>query len=358
MDERVFRYQAGLPIPEWDMWHRLPIDKLVGPECKDTATTFRINSTYMDVTDQPYRDRQWQAGGVLTACLGVAAPLWLVGYMLRHPPEKMVAGLIFPCLVLFLGIIAFGYVAFKFGRDEFFALKRRPIRFNREQQKIYTIRRRRFFAKPGEGDITWEVPWNEKSIFCIHKGSSNNSNCYHIRHYSVDDKGNVVSAFAIGREWEGKAYLEGLLSQWNYWCWYMNRGPADLPKPPLFFSENESIRESFLFCMYDLGMRASATYRIIMMPFILLLTSHRLMALWTCREPIWPKSVEQVSNVAIDDAYNQPRGDTPVGWAETALAQERHDYPYDPKMELDNWHGEKDGAANASLWAEDVPPKI
>ncbi|AMP03479.1 DUF6708 domain-containing protein [Collimonas pratensis] len=355
MDERVFLYKAGLPIPDWDLNHRLPIDKPVGPECKDTSTIFRLNSTYMDVTDQPYRDRQWQAGGVLLACLGVALGFWME-YETRVIFSK--SGGLFGDLFCLGMVLIFGYVAFKFGRDEFFSLRRRPIRFNREQKKIYAIRRRRFFAKSGEGDVTLEVPWSEKSIFCIHRGSGNNRNCYHIRHYAVDNSGNVVQAFAIGREWEGRANLEGLLSQWNYWCWYMNQGPADLPKPPLFFSEHENMRESFLFCMYDFGTRASATYRIIMMPFILLMTSHRLLALWTCREPVWPKSVEQVSAIATADAYSQPRGDTPVGWAETALAQERHDYPYDPKMELDGWHGEKDGAVNASLWAEDVPPKI
>ncbi|AIY43251.1 hypothetical protein LT85_4093 [Collimonas arenae] len=39
------------------------------------------------------------------------------------------------------------------------------------------------------------------------------------------------------------------------------------------------------------------------------------------------------------------------------MAQERHDYPYSSKKEMDNWRGEKDGEANASLWAEDVSPK-
>ncbi|MET2989076.1 DUF6708 domain-containing protein, partial [Herbaspirillum seropedicae] len=78
---------------------------------------------------------------------------------------------------------------------------------------------------------------------------------YHIRHYEVDEDGNVVRAFSIGRKWEGQECLDGLLSQWNYWCWYMNHGPEELPKPLLFFKEKEDMLESFLFCMYDFGMR-------------------------------------------------------------------------------------------------------
>jgi hypothetical protein len=49
----------------------------------------------------------------------------------------------------------------------------------------------------------------------------------------------------IGRTWEEDECLTGLLSQWNYWCWYMNHGPADLPKPLLFFKEKENVLESF-----------------------------------------------------------------------------------------------------------------
>ncbi len=96
MDERVFRYKIGHPIPEWDKKHRLPIDEPVGPECQDTSTTFRINSTYMDVTDQPFRDRQWQSGAVLIACFGALSFLWLAGFMLLHPPEEFVITLILP----------------------------------------------------------------------------------------------------------------------------------------------------------------------------------------------------------------------------------------------------------------------
>ncbi|WP_288410309.1 DUF6708 domain-containing protein [uncultured Herbaspirillum sp.] len=166
-----------------------------------------------------------------------------------------------------------------------------------------------------------------------------------------------LRAFALGRKWEAKENLQGLLSQWNYWCWYMNRGPAELPKPPLFFSERENTQKSFLFCLYDFGLRANASYRIAMMPFILVLTSHRLMAMWTCRDPIWPKSVEDVCVLKPDDPYDQPNGNTPIGWGATVLAKQREQYPHDPKCEMETWRGEKDPALNALLWAEDIPPR-
>lgn len=357
MDERTFQFKAGQPIPEWDLKHRLPINKPVSSECKDTSTIFRINSTFMEVTDQPYRDRHWQAGGVLGTMFMAIISITPLVLIASNPVPRLNFAIAALCCLSISSIIYFTYMALKYGRDEFFSLWRRPIRFNREERKIYAIRRRRFFSKPGEGDITWEVPWDDKAIFCIHRGIVHRRHVFHIRHYQVDQNGNVIRAFAIGRTWEEDECLNGLLSQWNYWCWYMNRGPADLPKPLLFFKEKENMLESFLFCMYDFGMRASAAYRISMMPLILLMTSYRMMALWTCRDPIWPDAVNKVSVIEPDDPFNEPSGNTPVGWAETAHALDRNEYPEGDKKEMENWLGEKDPVASALLWAQDVPPK-
>ncbi|NUT61050.1 DUF6708 domain-containing protein [Herbaspirillum sp. C9C3] len=356
MDERIFQFKAGQPIPEWDLMHRLDIERPVGPERKDSSTIFKINSTYMDVTDQPYRDRQWLAGGILAACFGIIASLYHGHSVTQNSNNTFDSHLIMTMILVIGSISAFGCMAFKYGQDEFFSLTRRPIRFNRKEKKIYAIRRRRFFARSGEGDITWEVPWNENSIFCIHRRMVDRRHVYHIRYYEIDQNSNVVRAFALGRKWEEDECLEDLLSQWNYWCWYMNHGPAELPKPLLFFKEKENMLESFLFCMYDFGMRASAAYRIVMIPAILLMTSHRLMALWTCRDPIWPDAVAKVSVIEPDDPFDQPSGNTPVGWAETIHTIDRGEYPDGDKREMKNWSGEKNPALNALLWAKDIPP--
>jgi hypothetical protein len=311
----------------------------------------------MDVTDQPYMYKQMLAGGVLVACAAAGAFLYVAIRILLEPGHEIDEVIPFFSIIL-CGFIGFACAAFRFGRDEFFSLKRRPIRFNRKEQKIYTIRRRRFFAKPDEGDVTWEVPWNAQSIFCVHRSDKASDDAYHIRHYTVDEQGNVVRAFAIGRQWEGRKNVQGLLSQWNYWCEYMNQGPADLPPPALFFSEHEDTRESWLFCMYEMGFQASSLFRTIVMPLILLYTSHRLIAQWTCRDPVWPKAVEAVSAIALGDVYDQPLGATPVGWAATAIARARNEWPFDPKREVANWHGEQDPAKNALLWTENTPPKM
>lgn len=359
MDERITSFKFGTPVPEWDVTHRLPIDVPVGPEVKDSATVFRTNSTYMDISDQPYLERQMTAFGVLIGCIATAMAAFIL-YMINFMYPKIHSnGYGIYANILFTPfLLAFIYTTFIFGRDEFFSLTRRTIRFNRKNKMIYAIRRRRFFATKDEGDIVWQTPWNDESFFCIHKGPLSQGYHYHIRCYMVDKNGNVLKAFSLGRSWDTPEDIESLLSQWNYWCWYMNNGPAKLPLPPLFFSEQENLTETFLFCLYSMGYEASYLARVIMLPVVLIMTGARLLAMWTCRDPIWPTAVENVSAVETDDPYDQPRGNTPVGWAQTAIARQNQTYPFDPKMKLDGWRGEPNGAANARLWAQDIAPTI
>lgn len=357
MDERISGYKTGYPIPKWDLQHKLPTTIPVAQYLKDDATIFRINSTFMDVSEQPHLGHHWIGLALCPLAVGTTMSFfaaYLFSLSLINNQSEIFAA---SCLSIFtiIGII-FAYFFIKFGKDEYFSLTRKPIRFNRKEKRIYALRHRRFFSKPGQGDIVWEVPWNNESIFCIHKTEHSKENSYHIRCYIVDDCKNVIKAFSIGREWPINGGMESLLSQWNYWCWYMNNGPDDLPHPPLYFSEFESTLESFLFCMYEFSFRESMVFRIICMPYILILTFFRVLAKSTCRAPIWPADVEKVSAISPDDPYDQPSGNTPIGWAKTAIAREDGTYPCDPKRVLASWRGAPDGAVNAGLWATDVPP--
>jgi hypothetical protein len=261
-------------------------------------------------------------------------------------------------IAVFLAMaVGFGTVAFKWGRDEFFALMRRPIRFNRIEQKIYAVRRRRFFAKPGEGDVTWEIPWTAQSIFCVHFKMWSRLDHYHIRHYTVDQQGNVVRAFAIGRGWMGKDSLPGLLAQWNYWREYMAHGPENLPKPSLFISEHETFAETFFSCLYHICGDDGPIVRLLFMPVIAFNTAVRLLAMWSGRDPVWPKDVDLRSAVAATDLFDQPRGDTPVGWDATAAVHKSGAWPWSKSRLDERWNGERDALKNGLLWAEDFAPR-
>ena len=356
MDERVFRAKVGCPIPEWDAAHRLPITGYVGPELRDSGTIFRINSTYMDVSDQPHMMRQWLAGGTVVAFLSMLVFLYAATIVLIvHPPTHGdVVDIVMVVLVLSAPIF-FGWIAVRFGAGEFFSLTRRPIRFNRMTKKIYAIRQREHHGGHLAGDIFWEAPWNDRSVFCVHKGPAKFQldEHYHIRCYQLDEEGKVMRAFAIGREWQGTDGMCELLAQWNYWCAYMNSGPESLPEPLLYLSEYENVSESFLYCLYELGFNMPGVFRMIFSPFVLFLTSHRLISMWTCRQPVWPDEVLDVSRVEMPDLYDKPSEETPVGWAATARARQDGRYPQTPHCKTPMWTGDIDPMANARHWERD-----
>jgi hypothetical protein len=304
----------------------------------------------MDATEPAFLEKQWFITGVLLAFIFIGIgpyAYWLTN--VRYPYAGGWLG-----NIVAVGIsLVFAAIVWKVGRGLFFGLRYRPIRFHREARKLYAIRAWHFYAKPGEGDVVWEAPWTADSLFCLHKEVTQFNTVYHIRHYTVDDKGNVTRVFSIGREWVGAVEAELALAQWNYWCKYMNDGPNGLPKPMLFHTENETPRESFLFSLYGVGMRAPVLWRMIMMPFILVFTAMRILANATCRAPIWPASIEKISKIAPNDPYAEPRAGTPIGWAETVLAQQRGEYPNDPKARTEGWSGEPDGRLHAAAWLEE-----
>jgi hypothetical protein len=349
MDERLMKKCIGAPIPEWDMAHRLFISRPAGPEIKDLGTIFCVNSAFMDVIEPSFLERQWVILPVVIAfvAIGIGPYLyWLTNIV--YPYAGGVLGNIFAAFISFI----FGSLVLKLGSGLFLGLRYQPIRFHRETRRLYAIRARRFFAKAGEGDVVWEAPWTDDSIFCLHREDSPFGTVFHIRHYTVDDRGNVTRVFSIGREWSGVAQIRLALAQWNYWCTYMNDGPSKLPKPMLFHTRCETPRESFLFSLYSFGMSAPVFMRMLAMPAVLVFTAMRMLANATCRDPIWPAAVEKISAIDANDPYAEPRAGTPVGWAETVLAQRRGEYPEDANARVDEWGGEPDARLHASAWLD------
>ena len=352
MDERVFHAKVGHAIPEWDYRHRLPISGCIGPELRDSGTIFRINSTFMDVSDQPHMIRHWLACASLIACLSMLIFLYAATTVLIiYPPTHGDAVDIAMVALVTLSPIFFGFITVKLGREEFFSLTRRPIRFNRKNKKIYAIRKREHTGGHITGDICCEVPWGQESMFCVHKGPAKLGlhEHYHIRCYRLDAAGNVLSSFALGREWQGTAGMRDLLAQWNYWCDYMNIGPEKLPRPLLYLSEYEDLSEAISYCGYGTGSDMGKGVRTFYAPFAIFLSIFRMISMSTCRQPVWPDEVLDVSRVAISDPYDEPKSTTPVGWVATekALVGLYLQTPFGINYE---WNGDSDPIANAQRW--------
>lgn len=351
MDNRLFGARIGKPVPEWDRAHRLPVSKWVGPVCRDGATTFRINSTFLEATEQPHMIRQWFAAGVLTATFMALGMLWVTFRLIeicvdKGWPMQGIVSMVLPVSAF----IGFGALAVLFGRMEFFAKTRYPIRFNRRTQKVYALTR----GRPGllsrnKDDAVEEINWDDKSLFCVHRAFQDGYH-YWIRYYKLDDRGMVEQVVTIGRDWEGKEGLQELLAQWNYWCWYMSQGPDKLPKPCLYLTEKESPVDSFYNCVYEFDFNAGLAFRLLAMPIFFVLAISRIVAIFTCSPPQWPAWVVEKCIVDIDDAFNEPGLKTPIGWFATGLAIENETFPRHSLVKINSWDGEEDNAANALLW--------
>ena len=356
IDERMLGVKIGKPIPEWDLRHRLPTGGSVGPERKDSVTTFRINSSFMEVTEQPHMNRQLFGVGVLIAFGGALVfGIFFLMALSRAVFQGARADLI--VLVVFLAVSAmwFTFLTLRFGRLEFFARTRFPVRFNRRTQTVYALKRRSKgvldFRKECE---LAECKWDSVATFCIHREQDIPADHYSIRCYQLDENENVTGAFSIGRDWDGKEGLQELLAQWNYWCCYMNDGPAAVPKPVLFLPTKETPHESFLYCVYAVDFNASPGFRIAFLPMFIMLAIPRILSLWTSREPVWPDEIARLCAVDPDDPFNEPTGDTPVGWHATTMSKREGRYPTDLRRPTEDWPGDTDLRANALRWAEDV----
>jgi len=83
----------GKPVPAWDMAHRLPIDRPVGPKIQDFGSTFRVNSTFMDAVEPSFLEKQWYiTGGTLAfVCVGIGPYVyWLT--QIRYPDAGGIFG--------------------------------------------------------------------------------------------------------------------------------------------------------------------------------------------------------------------------------------------------------------------------
>ncbi|CAJ0737791.1 hypothetical protein R77592_04436 [Ralstonia mannitolilytica] len=60
-DERIYFYQRGKPLGEWEREHRLHIDQPASDEIFEIGNVYRIDSTCLEITDESAQSRfQWK----------------------------------------------------------------------------------------------------------------------------------------------------------------------------------------------------------------------------------------------------------------------------------------------------------
>lgn len=128
----------------------------------------------------------------------------------------------------------------------------------------------------------------------------------------------------------------------------MNKGPIGLPKPRYFLPEVESAWQSYLFYRGNLKFRDSPILWTICVPLIAILGAIRISVLWTNRPPEWPRYISDQCLVGSLDAFDEPSGDTYIGWGQSG--------PRD-SARIEDWCGEPNAVKNCYIWYEDKMDK-
>ena len=329
LPQSIYAKQKGKPLGEWEMQNRLYIDQPVLERAEELGNVYRIDSTYLEVIDDAQDQIQIIGlGGIFflafTALALAWSGMWISGPFTQSAEVVAQSGYWFwTILGAITGLavaVVFGTFDYQVMRRNLFTLKRRPIRLNRKTRRIYAIR-----TKDPSG--IWEVPWSNDEFFCIGKrrvgGLKRAYDMYDVRHYTLDERGNVVRAFVLGQM---VFTVEQAQLQWEYFRRYMQNGPANLPEPHRFWAPRESFAESFRIC--QLGKTSNplvSLFDLIFLPFALLDTACRWLILVTCSDPVWPAEIEAACKPEPNDPYARPYADDFVGFASGPNGQPSRD---------------------------------
>ncbi|CAJ0731559.1 DUF6708 domain-containing protein [Ralstonia pickettii] len=319
LPQSIYAKQKGKPLGEWEMQHRLRIDRPVLETVEEMGNVYRIDSTCLEIIDDAQDQIQIMGLGSVICIAATAFSLgwcgmWVAGPFVDSPQTMAQDGYWFWTIlgvVTFVAFTAFfSTVGYDILRRNLFTLKRRPIRLNRKTRRIYAIRTK-------DPDGIWEVPWSNDEFFCIGKrkvsGFKRAYDMYDVRHYTLDEQGNVVRAFVLGQM---VFTLEQAQLQWEYFRRYMQDGPANLPEPYRFWAPRETFAEGYRICW---GPRFTdlffASMRYVMLPFTLLEATCRWLTLITCSDPGWPAEIEAACKPEPNDPYARPYADDFIGFS-------------------------------------------
>ena len=175
---------------------------------------------------------------------------------------------------------------------EFFSFTHYPIRFNRNNRKIYIFRHNR---KKGTLTLEWD------NVFWFVWRTRNGGHfIYDLRGHVLDDEKVVRYTFAVGHYGETQAEI---LQHWEMIRLYMEESPAALPYPPLALSlsTQPTLRNCLLIQMGWLNAGQSPALFVLSMVW----GFFRWLSLSTCRQPRWPADVEAACQIPANDPYQQ-----------------------------------------------------
>ncbi|PQQ23101.1 DUF6708 domain-containing protein [Photorhabdus hindustanensis] len=266
-------------------------------------TVIRMNSTYMETVDKYYRDKGFVSSLTATlffCCLGMV--LFSIGDTI-HQYIKGDHEILLSLIIFLPAISLFVYFSGKFTLKEWFATTHYPIRFNRKTQMIHVYR---------FNDTVLSVPWKEV-FFTLTIGGGKWPEWCIDGHILADDQETVLDTFSLGFSEVSRELMPG------YWefirCYMEEDGLQEQADIIILCPPIEKQKESYIFGLQYL-MRMNSRLEwflgIVKLPFDLISSIARYIAMQTSKIPQWPKEVEDACKVDLDDPINVSAANNPV----------------------------------------------
>lgn len=147
------------------------------------------------------------------------------------------------------------------------------------------------------------VPWDEVFFTLGLAGGTGLTTKWDIRGLVLDHtRETVKETFTFSMVSTDKTHLYQL---WEFIRRYMEEGPQEVFSQVEFCLPIWDRRESYLFGLKRLlvNLNGLPVIQILMLPFLLVYSIGRVIAMWTSRIPRWPKEIEDACPIELGDPY-------------------------------------------------------
>lgn len=273
----------------------------------DQDTVIRMNSSYLEVVDKFYPTKGYVASFMMAFCI-----LFLIAIIATAKITIATGdGVLFFC---FVALLSGGSICW-FGRfllKDLFRKTHYPVRFNRKKQQVH------IYQVSGKV-IT--VPWSDV-FFTTSKQRI--SYCI-VGHLLDEDKETVLNTFSFG--YVGQR--EELSLYWEFIRCYMEEDCLEeLAETVLFCPPVEKRKEGYiagLQRLMQIDSRADWLLLVLNLPFALIESIARYIAMQTSKIPQWPQDVIDACAIEQNDPINIGAESNPPHRWRTVLANEIRD---------------------------------
>jgi len=286
----------------------------------DLDTVIRINSSFLEVIDKFYPTKGFVASFMMAFCMLFIVTLIVVVKVTFFHDENMALTNSENISFFLFSVLMLGLIIWWFGRfllKDWFRITHYPVRFNRKKQQVHV------YQVSGEV-IT--IPWNDiffttskqKISYCI------------VGHLLAEDKEIVLNTFSFG--YVGQK--EELSLYWEFIRCYMEEDCLEeLAETGLFCPPVEKQKEGYiagLQRLMQIDSRGDWLLLVLNLPFALVESVARYIAMQTSKIPQWPQDVLDACIVEPDDPIHVGAENNPLHRWRTVLANEAREV-YDAK---------------------------